>query len=152
MARPLTGLLKKDTDWRWDNTHADTFRAINESLLHAPILAFPNTWYPFVVVCNAFNFAIGSALLQTDDAVCERVIAFESRQLKAAKKNYPVNDKTLLAMKYTLVKFRVHLLGSKQFVVYRDHTSLRTATQSPHLFQRMARWLSFFAKYNLEVK
>ena len=55
-------------------------------------------------------------------------------------------------MKYALVKFRVHLLGSKPFVIYTDHASLRTATQSPHLSQRMARWLSFFAEYNFEVK
>ncbi|KAG2771992.1 hypothetical protein PC116_g8788 [Phytophthora cactorum] len=55
-------------------------------------------------------------------------------------------------MKYALVKFRVHLLGSKPFVIYTDHAELRTATQSPHLSQRMARWLSFFAEYNFEVK
>ena len=55
-------------------------------------------------------------------------------------------------MKYALVKFRVHLLGSKPFVIYTDHASLRTATKSPHLSQRMARWLSFFAEYNFEVK
>ena len=55
-------------------------------------------------------------------------------------------------MKYALVKFRVHLLGSKSFVFYTDYASLRTATQSPQLSQRMARWLSFFAEYNFEVK
>ena len=55
-------------------------------------------------------------------------------------------------MKYDLVKFRVHLLGSKPFVIYTDHASLRTATQSPHLSQRMARCISFFAEYNFEVK
>ena len=55
-------------------------------------------------------------------------------------------------MKYALVKFRVYLLGSKPFVVYTDHASLRTATQSPHLSQIMAWWLSFFAEYNFEVK
>ena len=49
-------------------------------------------------------------------------------------------------------KFRVHLLGSKPFVVDTDHASLRAATQSPHLSQRMARWLSFFAEYNFGVK
>ena len=143
MARPLTDLLKKVTDWRWDNTHADAFQAIEESLLHALILTLPNPEYSFSVVCDASDFAIDSALLQTDDAGRERVIAFKSRQLKAAEKNYPVHDKELLAMKYALVKFRVYLLGSKPFVVYKDHASLRTATQSPHHSQRMARWLSF---------
>ncbi|GMF15577.1 unnamed protein product [Phytophthora fragariaefolia] len=82
----------------------------------------------------------------------ERGIAFESHQLKTAEKNYSVHDKELLGMKYALVKFRVHLLGSKLFVIYTDHASLRTATQSPYLSQRMARWLSFFAEYNYEVK
>jgi hypothetical protein len=54
-------------------------------------------------------------------------------------------------MKYALVKFRVHLLGSKPFVIYTDHASLRTATSSPHLSQRMVRWLSFFAEYNFTM-
>ncbi|POM65733.1 LOW QUALITY PROTEIN: Pol protein, partial [Phytophthora palmivora] len=55
-------------------------------------------------------------------------------------------------MKYALVKFRVHLLGPRPFVIYTDHASLRTATNSPHLSQQMARWLSFFAEYNLRVE
>ena len=72
--------------------------------------------------------------------------------LKADEKQYLVHDKELLAMKYAPVTFRVHLIGSKPFVVYTDHASLCTATQSPHRSQRMARWISFFAKYNFEVK
>ena len=91
-------------------------------------------------------------MLQIDAEGLELVIACESRQLKAAEKNYPVHAKAILAMKYALVKFRVHLLGSKPFVVYTDHASLRTATQSPYLSQIMARWLYFFAEYNSEVK
>ena len=152
MARPLSNLLKKDADWCWSNTENSAFEAIKASLLKAPILALPDPERPFSVVCDASDFAIGSALLQPDANGRERVIAFESRQLKAAEKNYPVHDKELLAMKYALIKFRVHLLGSKPFVIYTDHASLRTATQSPHLSQRMARWLSFFAEYNFEVK
>ncbi|GMF39395.1 unnamed protein product [Phytophthora fragariaefolia] len=108
------------------------------NLLHAPILALPDPDGQFSVVCDASDFAIGCALLQADAEGRERVIAFESRQLKASEKNYPVHDKELLAMKYALVKFRVHLFGSKPFVIYTDHASLRTATQSPHLSQRMA--------------
>ncbi|GMF27668.1 unnamed protein product [Phytophthora fragariaefolia] len=49
-------------------------------------------------------------------------------------------------------RFRAHLLGQKPFVIYTDHASLRMATSSPHLSQRMARWLSFFAEYNFTVE
>ncbi|GMF33034.1 unnamed protein product [Phytophthora fragariaefolia] len=107
---------------------------------------------PFSVVCDASDYAIGCALLQSDEDGHERFISFQFRQLKAAQRNYPVHDKELLAMKYALVKFRVHLMGSRPLVVYTNHASLRTATNSPHLSQRMACWLSFFAEYNFRVE
>ena len=88
---------------------------------------------PFSVVCDASDFCISSALLQADADGHECVVACKSRQLEAAEKKYSVHDKELLAMKYALVKIRVHLLGSKHFVVDTDHLSLRTATQSPHI-------------------
>ncbi|GMF48380.1 unnamed protein product [Phytophthora fragariaefolia] len=121
MVRPLSNLLKKDAEWRWNAKHQDAFEAIKNSLHHAPILALPDPDRPFSVVCDASDFAICCALLQADAEGRECVIAFESRQLKDAEKNYPAHDKELLAMKYALVKFRVHLLGSNPFVIYTDH-------------------------------
>ncbi|POM80812.1 Pol protein, partial [Phytophthora palmivora] len=132
--------------------HQDAFDSIKASLHHAPVLALPDENKAFSVVCDASDYAIGCALLQKDDEGRERVISFQSRQLKAAERNYPVHDKELLAMKYAFVKFRVHLLGSSPFVIYTDHASLRTAANSPRLSQRMARWLSFFAEYNFRVE
>ncbi|KAE9001679.1 hypothetical protein PF011_g13646 [Phytophthora fragariae] len=89
--------------------------------------------------------------MQFDAEGHERVVSYQSRQMKPAEKNYPVHDIELLAMRYALIKFRVYLLGEQTFAVYTDHASLRTATKSPHLSQRMARWLSFFAEYNFVV-
>ncbi|KAE9072555.1 hypothetical protein PF010_g25437 [Phytophthora fragariae] len=111
----------------------------------------PDTSRPFHVVCDASDFAIGCALMQFDAEGHERVVSYQSRQMKPAEKNYPVHDKELLAMRYDLIKFRVYLLGEQTFAVYTDHASLRTVMKSPHLFQRMARWLSFFAEYNFVV-
>ncbi|GMF25326.1 unnamed protein product [Phytophthora fragariaefolia] len=152
MARPLTNLRKKDAVWSWTSEAQQAFEAIKTSLQSTPILALPDEDRPFSVVCDATDFTSGCTLLQVDAEGRERVVSFQSRQLKAAEKNYPVHDKELLAMKYALVKFLVHLLGQKPFVIYTDHASLRTATSSPHLSQRMARWLSFFAEYNFTVE
>ncbi|POM70033.1 Reverse transcriptase [Phytophthora palmivora] len=80
-----------------------------------------------------------------DDEGREHVISFQSRQLKAAERNYPVHDKELLAMKYALAKFRV-------FALFTDHASLPAATNSPQFSQRMEMWLSFFAEYNFRVE
>ncbi|OWZ14095.1 reverse transcriptase [Phytophthora megakarya] len=96
----------------------------------------------------AFNRCVTHLLRSGRD----RVVYYPSRQLKQAGRNYPVDDKELLAMKYALAMFRVYLLGNTPFVVYTDHASLRTAVKSPHMSQQMARWLSFFAEYNFRYK
>ncbi|KAE9335523.1 hypothetical protein PR003_g12971 [Phytophthora rubi] len=151
LIQPLSSLLKKDATWLWRPEHEAAFDSVKKSLTSAPILMLPDDSKPFHVVCDASDFAIGCALMQFDDEGRERVVSYQSRQIKPAERNYPVHDKELLAMRYALIKFRVYLLGEQTYVVYTDQASLRTAMKSPHLFQRMARWLSFFAEYNFVV-
>ncbi|POM78877.1 Polyprotein [Phytophthora palmivora] len=64
--------------------HQDAFDSIKASLQQVPVLALSNENKSFSV---------------KDDGGRERVISFQSRQLKAAERNYPVHDKELLAMK-----------------------------------------------------
>ncbi|KAJ0408794.1 hypothetical protein P43SY_000690 [Pythium insidiosum] len=82
MARPLSDLLKKDSEWVWTPECDRAFRTIAQSLQEAPILALPDDTRPFSVVCDASDYAIGCALLQEDEHGRERVISFQSRQLK----------------------------------------------------------------------
>ncbi|POM66777.1 LOW QUALITY PROTEIN: Pol protein [Phytophthora palmivora] len=108
LARSLSDLLKKDDDWVWEQQHQDAFNSIKASIQHAPVLALPDETKPFSVVCEASDFAIYCALLQKDIEGRERVIPFQSRQLKSTKRTIPFMTRSY----YALVKFRVHLLGS----------------------------------------
>ena len=112
----------------WSNDQEDAFTSVKRSLIEAPILALPEADNSFSVVFDANNFGVGSALMQKDDNGIDRGISYQSWLLKAAELNYPLHDKQLLSIKYALVKFRVHLLGTDPFVDYTDHASLRTAT------------------------
>ncbi|KAG2777433.1 hypothetical protein Pcac1_g12328 [Phytophthora cactorum] len=96
MARPLSNLLKKDAPWCWEVGHDEAFQAVKESLLRAPILALPDPDRSFSVVWDASDFAIGCALLQADAEGRGRVVAFESRQLKAAEKTIQFTTKSYL--------------------------------------------------------
>ncbi|RMX63381.1 hypothetical protein KXD40_005235 [Peronospora effusa] len=58
-------------------------------------------------------FAIGCELMQHDGNGNERVVSYQSRQLKPAERNYPVDDKEPLAMRYAFVKFRLNFLESR---------------------------------------
>ncbi|KAG3238903.1 hypothetical protein PI124_g16149 [Phytophthora idaei] len=79
LVRPLSELLKKDSDWRWERQHQDAFESIKASLQQAPVLALPDETKPFSVVCDASDYAIGYALLGNDADGHERVISFQSR-------------------------------------------------------------------------
>ncbi|KAG3015101.1 hypothetical protein PC120_g12358 [Phytophthora cactorum] len=147
----LQAILKKEPEWKWAAECQQAFDAVKQGLTEAPILAVADQDRPFHVVCDESDFAIGCALMQHDNEGRDRVVYYQSRQLKPAERNYPVHDKEILAMKYALAKFRVHLLGSGPFVVYTNHALLRTAVESPHISQRMARWLSFVAEYDFRT-
>ncbi|POM65732.1 Reverse transcriptase-rnase h-integrase [Phytophthora palmivora] len=66
LARPLSDLLKKDTDWVWERQHQDDFDNIKARLQHASVLALPDESKSFSVVCDASDYAIGCAQLQKD--------------------------------------------------------------------------------------
>ena len=149
MVLPMSFLLKKDTEWKWNQDQKDAFESVKKSLSETPVLALSDDSKTCHIVCDASDYAIGGALMQLNSQGHERVISYQSRQLKAAERNYPVQDKELLAMKHALVKFLVHLLGEERFVIYTDHASLRTAVWTPHLSQMMAKCISFFADTTL---
>ena len=131
-ARALTQQLRDDVPWKWLSEQQEAFDTIKRSLQEAPILALPNYDKPFHVVCDASKFAIGCALMQHDDEGKERVISYQSRQLKAAETRYPVHDKELLAMKYALVKFRVYLMGESRFAMYTRLCALQSRRHTFH--------------------
>uniref|UniRef100_A0AAV1TJ53 Reverse transcriptase domain-containing protein n=1 Tax=Peronospora matthiolae TaxID=2874970 RepID=A0AAV1TJ53_9STRA len=93
LIQPLSTLLKKDAVWSWKAEHHSAFNSVKKSLSEAPVLMLPDDSKPFHVVCDASNFAIGCALMQFDDEGRERVVSFQSRQMKPAERNYPVHDK-----------------------------------------------------------
>ncbi|KAG3061044.1 hypothetical protein PC121_g13181 [Phytophthora cactorum] len=95
--RPLSQLLKKEAEWRWATECQQAFDAVKQGLTEAPILAVADQDRPLHVVCDASDFAIGCALMQHGHEGRDRVIYYQSRQLKPAKRNYPVHDKELLA-------------------------------------------------------
>ncbi|POM62928.1 Pol protein [Phytophthora palmivora] len=143
---PLDLYLSPSGEHGWDEKqHQYAFDTIKESLPYAPVLALPDekSHSASFVMLLTMKLAVRGCKRTMKDANA----SLQSKQLEATERNYPVHDTDLLAMKYSLVKFRVHLLAFRSFVIYTDHASLRTATTSTHLSQRMAGWLSFFAEY-----
>ncbi|CAI5715585.1 unnamed protein product, partial [Peronospora farinosa] len=86
-AKPLFNFLKEDAEWTWSKKKVDAFTSVKKSLVEAPVLALPEGENPFIVFCDASNFAIGSALMQKDDNGIDRVFSYQYQLLKAAELN-----------------------------------------------------------------
>ena len=77
-------------------------------------------------------------------------IAFASRRLSKAEKNYSTTEHEGLAMVYVLQKYQHYLIGG-HFKMYTDHSVLKYLVNKPVLEGRIFRWLLLFQEYDFEV-
>jgi hypothetical protein len=80
----------------------------------------------------------------------DHTIAFVSQKLLESEKNYNTTNREVIAMVYTLQKFRHCLLG-KHFEIFTNHSSLKYLVNKPVLGGRIYRWLLLFQEFDFEV-
>ena len=122
-AEPLYRLLKKNRRCTWDNEQEQAFQELKNALITAPTLSRPDFSLPFVLQTDASSAGLGAVLTQVQNDE-EHVIAFASRSMQGAEKNYTVTEQECLAVIWAVEKFRPYLEGY-HFTVITDHSSLR---------------------------
>ncbi|XP_047025498.1 uncharacterized protein LOC124634121, partial [Helicoverpa zea] len=138
LAKPLTSLLKKDASFKWHNEQQLAFETLQNKLTTSPILAYPDFSQPFLLTCDASNFAI-SAILSQGQIGKDRPIAFASRTLNKAECNYSVTEKECLAIIFGTKAFRPYLYGRK-FTIVTDHKPLQWLFNCKDPGSRLVRW------------
>jgi hypothetical protein len=84
---------------------------LKQRLTTYPVLRTPVWDRPFHIYCDASAVAVGSALCQpADDEGRDHPIAFSSKQLSAAERNYTTTERECLAMVFSVKKYRHYLL------------------------------------------
>ncbi|WVZ50140.1 hypothetical protein U9M48_001426 [Paspalum notatum var. saurae] len=97
IAKPMTGLLKNNTPYEWDDKCEESFQLLKEKLTTAPVLTLPDLHKDFVVYCDASRQGLGCVLMQDN-----KVVSYASRQLRAHEENYPTHDLELAAVVHAL--------------------------------------------------
>jgi len=146
-AAPLTELLKKEHPFVWSSPQETAFKALKETITHAPVLAIFDPTKDIDVHADASQFAVGAVLMQDD-----RPIAFESRKLSDTEINYPIHEKEQLSVVNALQKWRVYLHSTaKPFNIYTDHESLKYLDTKNSLSPRQIRWMEKLAEFNYVI-
>ena len=146
---PLTQLLKKNQRWDWSEEAQKAFEEFKSCLVKAPILSCPDFSKPFHLQTDASFSGIGAVLTQ-DYEGNEKVIAYASRILTEAEKKFSVTEKELLAILWSIRKFRPYLEGYT-FVVITDHFALKWLHKLQNPSGRLARWALELQEYDFTV-
>lgn len=154
LASPLTDLLSgpnvsrrksasTDITEKWQRNPAcqQAFEAVKHALATAATLKLPDLNQPFQLITDASDFSLGAILVQDG-----RPVAFESRKMTPAQRNYHTTDKELLAVVHALKLWRCYLSGAK-FEILTDHKPLTYLKTQPLLSPRQARWSEFLSDF-----
>nr|XP_034959630.1 uncharacterized protein K02A2.6-like [Zootoca vivipara] len=110
---------------------------------------------PLVLACDASPFGIGTVLSHRFPDGSEAPLAYFSRTLAPAERNYSQLDKEALALVAGVKKFHEYLY-SRTFDLVTDHKPLlgllgRDRPTPPVLSPRMLRWTVFLAVYHYQL-
>jgi len=108
IAKPLTGLLKKNEKFAWGDAHQYAFEKLKNILTKEPILQYPDFDKEFLLTTDASNYALGCILSQ-GKVGDDKPIAYASRVLNKSEINYSTIEKECLGIVFGIKHFRPYL-------------------------------------------
>jgi len=149
---PITETLKGNKNrFHWGPKQDQAFTELKRRFVTAPILKH---FYPdrdMVMETDASDFALACVLSQFKDKRLHPV-AFHSRKLNPAERNYQIHDKGLLAILEAFKEWNHYLVGAdKHVTVYTDHQNLQNFLTTKVWNQRQIRWAQRLADYHFKI-
>ena len=149
VAKPLTLLTGEGSTWVWGTPEQSAFDQLKWLLTHAPVLGYPDPTLPYILDTDASNVGTGAVLSQVQEGQ-ERAIAFHSKTLSPAERNYCVTRRELLAVVLSVKHFRPYLYGRK-FTIRTDHASLVWLHRRKEPSCQVARWIESLAEHQYQI-
>ena len=151
---PLYKLLQKDTWWSWGEAQQKAFEKVKS--LSERLLVHYDPDHELVLACDASPYGVGVVLSHRSADGKEQPVAFASRTLAPAEKNYLQLEKEGLAIVFGVKRFHQYLFG-RHFVILSDHKPLK------HLFKassatpavasaRIQRWSLLLGSYDYTIE
>ena len=121
--RPFYNILRQQNNFEWNTEHQARFEEIKKLLTEQISNTIPDPDQPFYAMCDAWNFGIGAALLQSHNGTNKmNLISANSRLFTQAELRLSTLMRECTAIIYTLTEYEFLILGSKHpTVLFTDH-------------------------------
>ena len=140
IAKPLHEMTRKETKWSWGEKQQRVFEELKERFMMEPVLVTLDLDKEIRVEVDMSDFAMGGVLSMKCEDERWRPVAYISKSLNEAERNYKIHDKEMLAIIQCLEAWRYFLEGAKdRFEIWTDHKNLEYFMKAQKLNQRQAR-------------
>lgn len=145
----LNMLCRKNVKFKWDEHCQKSFDTLKSCMMKPPVLQYPDFSKEniFLLQTDASNYAVGAILSNGDG----RPIAYASRNLNKAEKNYPTIEKELLAIVWAVKHFRPYLYG-RSFKIMTDHKPLIYLFNLKDPSSRLLKFKLILEEYDYEIE
>ena len=149
IADPLYELLRKGVRFVWTERHTEAINKLKSKLATAPIVQFPDFSKSFHLHTDASDTGIGAVLMQ-EKAGLLHPLAYVSKTLNSAQRNYSATKREALALFYGLEQFR-HIILLFEVHVYTDHLPLLGAIKKPSRDVCLQEWAMSIQDYDIQL-
>lgn len=150
LAAPLSNLTRKDVPFIWTDQCERAFQSIKKSLVHYPVLRFPDFSKDFILSTDASQFAV-SAVLEQQYGSKLHPVAFISRRLNSAETRYSTTEREALAIFWAFENLKCYLTGHFTHVIT-DHLPLRSIFKATNPGGRLTRWALKLSNYDFDIQ
>lgn len=139
----LYDLTQKDMPFTWNQESESRFAEVKELWRQNLELVVPDWDKNFVLESDASNVGLGAVLKQDG-----KTIAYVSRTLKKAERNYSITEKEVLAALWAMEKLRYYLDG-REFDLVSDHEAIKEMRKKLEFGSaKIARWFERLEAFN----
>lgn len=150
IALPLYALTRKGVAFEWHAAAQSAFEQLKKALLSARCLYAPDFTKPFILQTDASGDGLAAVLVQRHGDE-EHPVAYVSRQLNVAEKNYAATEWECLAVIWGIGQFEHYLIGAP-FTVVTDHSALQWLPTKRFDNARLTRWALKLQEFSYTVK
>ena len=150
LLEPLHNLLRKNTEFIWNEECEKAFKKIKEYLCSSPILSIYDHNREVFIYTDASGDGLGAVLKQPQDNGMLHPVAYFSRRLKPTETKKKAIHLECLAIKEA-IQYWQHWLIGRHFTVLSDHKPLESMRVKARTDEILGDLMHYLSQYDFKI-